>query len=150
MLFGYCKSVQRGQASRASSVFDAQLASDTSQELGNTSLHWQRPTQEKQLPGLHRFNVSAERSWGARQDYAKVFQPLFGADVRCVGGHYRFSVDLLEVAGHIAIAAARQQLPPTQMGAAVDVQYLAGDLARLRKIEHGLGNVLGSCNLPKR
>jgi hypothetical protein len=38
-------------------------------------------------------------------------------------------VDLLEVAGHIAIAAARHQLPPTQMRAAVDVQHLAGDLA---------------------
>src|ERR1700686_78130 len=81
--------VQRGQASRAPSVFDAQLSSDTSQELGGSPLHWQRPAQEEQVPGLHRLNIGAERSRWTRQVYAKVFQPLFGTGVRCVRGHYR-------------------------------------------------------------
>jgi len=39
--------------------------------------------------------------------------------------------------------------PPTQMRAAVNVQHLAGDLARLGEIEHGLCDVLGVRNLPK-
>ena len=36
------------------------------------------------------------------------------------------------------------------MRAAVNVQHLAGDLARLGEIEHGLGDVRGGRNLPKR
>jgi len=87
MRLGERKSVQRGQTSRAPSVFDAQLTSNASQELGNSSLHWQRATQEKQVPGLYRFNVGAERGWRTRQGYAKVFQPLFGTSIRCVCGH---------------------------------------------------------------
>src|SRR5437016_1751303 len=39
--------------------------------------------------------------------------------------------------------------PPTQMRAAINVQHLAGDLARLGEIEHGLRDVLGARNLPK-
>ena len=35
------------------------------------------------------------------------------------------------------------------MRAAVNVQHLAGDLARLGEIEHGLCDVLGARNLPK-
>jgi hypothetical protein len=35
------------------------------------------------------------------------------------------------------------------MRAAVNVQYLAGDLARVGEIEHGLCDVLGARNLPK-
>src|ERR1700680_2872428 len=89
MLLGERKRVQRGQASRAPSVFDAQFASDAAQELGDSSLHWQRATQKEQIPGLHRFNIGAERTWWTRQVYAKVFQALFGTGVRCVRGHYR-------------------------------------------------------------
>ena len=55
------QSVQPGQPSSAPSVFDAQLTSDASQELGDSVLHWQRATQEEQVPGLHRFDVSTER-----------------------------------------------------------------------------------------
>src|ERR1700675_1711850 len=94
MLLSERKRIQRGQASRAPSVFDAQLSSDTSQELGHSPLHWQRAAQEEQVPGLHRFNVGAERGWWARQVYAEVSQPLFGTGVRCVRGHYRRSIDI--------------------------------------------------------
>src|SRR5437868_10905674 len=87
MLFDERKSIQRGQASRAPSVFDAQLTSDASHKLRGSSLHWQRATQKEQAPGLHRFHVGAERGWGTRQVYAKVFQPLLGASARCVRGH---------------------------------------------------------------
>src|SRR6266852_4309302 len=106
MLLGERKSVQRRQASRAPSVFDAQLSSDAPQELGDSSLHWQRATQKEQIPGLHRFNISAERSWWTRQVYAKVLQPLFGTGVRCVRGHYRFSMDITRAA-----SGDRQQTP---------------------------------------
>src|SRR5450631_4205971 len=88
MLLGDRKRIQRSQASRTPSVFDAQLSSDASQELGRSSLHWQRAAQEEQVAGLHRFNVGAERSWWTRQVYAKVSQPLFGTGARCVRGHY--------------------------------------------------------------
>src|SRR4029077_14711568 len=95
MLLHESKSVQRGQASRAPSVFDAQLTSDASQELGGSSLHWQRATQKEQDPDLHRFNVGAERGWGTRQVDAKVFQTLFGTSIlSCVRGHYRFSMNI--------------------------------------------------------
>src|SRR6267378_5863679 len=40
--------------------------------------------------------------------------------------------------------------PPTQMRAAINVQHLAGDLARLGEIEHGLRDVLGARNPPER
>src|SRR2546422_5141174 len=94
MLLGERKRIQRGQASRAPSIFDAQLSSDTSQELGRSSLYRQRAAQEEQVAGLHRFNVGAERSWWTRQVYAKVSQPLFGTGARCVRGHYRRSIDI--------------------------------------------------------
>src|ERR1700733_7334980 len=142
MLLDERKSVQCGQASRAPSVFDAQLTSDASQKLGGASLHGQRATQKEQVSGLHRFNVGAERGWGARQVYAKLFQPLFGASICRVRGHYRFSMDV-----------TRRRLstsPPTQMRAAVNVQHLAGDLSRLGEIEHGLCDVLSARNMPKR
>ena len=69
-------------------------SSYASQELGNAPLHWQRAAQKEHVPGLHCFNIGAERSWWTRQDYAKVFQSLFGTGVRCVRGHYRFSMDI--------------------------------------------------------
>src|SRR5256885_3690198 len=83
------KRVQRGQARRALSVFNAQLGSDASQELRSSLLHWQRAAQKEQVPGLDCFNIRAKRSWWTRQFYAKVFQPLFGTGVRCVRGHLR-------------------------------------------------------------
>src|ERR1700681_728569 len=88
MLLSQSKSVQCGQASRASSVFDAQLASDTSQEPGGTSLHRQRATQKEQASGLHCLDVGAKWGWRIRQTYAKVLQPLLRTSVRFVGGHY--------------------------------------------------------------
>src|SRR5882762_10083175 len=94
MLLGERESVQRRQASRAPSVFDAQLSSDASQELRDSPLHWQRAAQKEQIPGLHRFNIGAERSWWTRQVYAKVLQPSFGTRVCRVRGHYRFSMDI--------------------------------------------------------
>src|SRR6266850_8126015 len=94
MLLGERKRIQRGQASRAPSVFDAQLGPDASQELRDSFLHWQRAAQKEQIPGLHRFNVGAERSWCTRQVYAKVLQPSFGTGVCRVRGHYRFSMDI--------------------------------------------------------
>src|SRR5713226_1287618 len=39
--------------------------------------------------------------------------------------------------------------PPAQVRAAVNVQHLSGDLARLGEIEHGFCDVLGARNLPK-
>jgi hypothetical protein len=73
MLLDERKSIQRGQASRAPSVFDAQLTSDASQELWGASLHGQRAAQKEQVPGLYRFHVGAERGRRTRQVYAKLF-----------------------------------------------------------------------------
>src|SRR5438874_10450941 len=154
MLFDERKSVQRGQASRAPSVFDAQLTSDASHKLRGSSLHWQRATQKEQAPGLHRFNVGAEWGWGTRQVYAKVFQPLLGASARCVRGHSRFPMDITRglfrspKRDACLRSSPATTSPPTQMRAAVNVQHLAGDLARLGEIEHRLCDVLGLRNLP--
>src|SRR5437660_7219451 len=106
MLFDERKSVQRGQASRAPSVFDAQLTSDASHKLRGSSLHWQRATQKGQVPRLHRFPVGAERGWGTRQVYAKIVQPLLGTSARCVRGHSRFPWISLE-----ASSGDRQETP---------------------------------------
>src|SRR4029077_11841727 len=81
------ESVQHGKVRRTSSVFDAQLASDTSHKLGDTVLERQRATQKEQASRLHRLNVGAKRSWGMRQVDAKVTEPFFSGSVRCVGGH---------------------------------------------------------------
>src|ERR1700686_1851726 len=86
MLLGDRQRIQRGQAARAPSVFDAQLSSDASQEFGGSCLHWQRAAQKEQLPALHRFDIGAKRGWWTRQDYAKVLQPSFGTVVRCAHG----------------------------------------------------------------
>ena len=87
MIMGKRKSVQRREASRAPSVFDAQLTSDAPQELGGSTFHRQRAAQKEQVAGLHRLNVGTERGWGTGQANAKVFQPLFGAGIRRVRGH---------------------------------------------------------------
>src|ERR1700737_736634 len=133
MLLGYRKRVQRRQARRTPSVFDAQITSDASQELGGSPLHWQRAAQKEQVPGLHRFNIGGERSWWTRQVYAKVFQPLFGTGVRCVRGHYRFSMDisrgrLRRPTGNACLLCCKAcpssptTSPPTWMRAAVNEQ----------------------------
>src|ERR1700687_1034725 len=81
------ESVQRGKLSRTSSVFDAQLASDTSDKLGDTALDGQRATQKEQASRLYRFNVGAKRPWGRRQVDAKVSETFLSGSVRCVRGH---------------------------------------------------------------
>src|SRR5205807_766152 len=73
--------------SRTTSVFDTQLASDTSHKLGDTALEGQRATQKEQASRLCRLNVGAKRPWGMRQVDAKVSQTFFSGSVRCVGGH---------------------------------------------------------------
>jgi hypothetical protein len=56
--------------------------------------------------------------------------------------------------GYVALqshfALGPYPLPPTEMRAAVNVQHLAGDLARLGEIENGLRDVPGVRNLSKR
>ena len=81
------ESVQCGKVSRTSSVFDAQLASDTSHKLGDTVLERQRATQKEQVSRLYRLNVGAKGRWGMRQVDAKVPQTFFSSSVRCVGRH---------------------------------------------------------------
>src|SRR5689334_16929175 len=49
MLLGERERIQRGQARRAPPVFDAQLSSDMSKELGRAILHWQRAAQQQQF-----------------------------------------------------------------------------------------------------
>jgi hypothetical protein len=48
------------------------------------------------------------------------------------------------------LASSAYPSPPTEMRAAINVQHLAGDLARLGEIEHGLCDVPGARNLPQR
>ncbi len=56
------------------------------------------------------------------------FQPLFGAGIRSVRGHYRFSMDVY--------STSPPDITDRQMRAAVNaVQHLAGDLTRLGEIE---------------
>src|ERR1700680_1754188 len=81
------ESVQRGKLRRTSSVFDAQLASDTSHKLGDTALEGQRATQKQQASRLYCLNVGAEGPWGRRQVDAKVTEAFFSGSVRCVRGH---------------------------------------------------------------
>src|SRR5579862_745137 len=81
------ESVQRAKLSRTSAVFEVQLASETSDELGDTALDWQCATQKEQAPCLYCFNVGAKRPWGRRQLEAKISQTVFSGSVRCVGGH---------------------------------------------------------------
>src|ERR1700722_15070540 len=118
MRLGERKCVQRRQASRAPSVFDAQISSDASQELGGSPLHRQRTAQKEQIPGLHRFNIGAERSWGMREVYAKVLQPSLGAGVCCIRGHYLFSMDI--TGGH-----HRPRCAPPSTGSTSPVTWLA-------------------------
>jgi hypothetical protein len=42
----------------------------------------------------------------------------------------------------IGIAASLCRLPPARVGAAIHVQYLSGDVASLREVNDGIGNVL--------
>src|SRR5450432_1069714 len=100
MLLGERKRIQRSQASRTPSVFDAQISSDASHELGRASLHWQRAAQEEQVPSLHRLNVGAEMSRWTRQVYAEVSQTLFGTDALCIHGHYWRSIDISRASFH--------------------------------------------------
>src|ERR1700730_1499032 len=87
MLLGERQRIQRRQASRAPSVFNAQPSPNVSQELGDSSLHRQCAAQKEQIPGLHCFNISAEWSGWMRQIYAKVLQSSFGTGVRRVRRH---------------------------------------------------------------
>jgi hypothetical protein len=123
------KSVQRGKVSRLSSVFDAQLASDTSHKLGDTALEGQGATQKQQASSLCSLNVGAKRRWRMRQGDAKVSQTFFSGSVRCVGGHDEL--------------CAKKWLPSTKMHSAVDVQHFAGNLTRFGQIENSLGDVAG-------
>src|SRR2546430_14148369 len=61
------ESVQRGKVSRTSSVFDTQLASDTSHKLGDTALERQRATQKEHASRLCRLNAGSKTPWGMRQ-----------------------------------------------------------------------------------
>src|ERR1700722_17803094 len=100
MLLDQRQSVQRRQASRAPSVFDAQVVSEAPLEFGNSSLHGQGATQKEQVARLHRLNVGAEWSWRTRQIDAKFLQPFFGAGIRRVRGHYSFSLDITQCRGY--------------------------------------------------
>src|SRR5215831_18922836 len=129
------ESAQRSKMSRASSVFHAQFASNTSHKLGDTVLERQRATQKEQASRLQRLNVGAKGRWGMRQVDAKVSQTFFSISVRCVGGHDWF---------------CQVRLPSTEMHSAVDVKHFAGNLTRFSQIENSLGDVAGGRNLPKR
>ncbi len=122
------ESVQRGKVSRTSSVFDAQLASDTSHKLGDTALEGQRATQKEQVSRLCRLNVGAKRPWGMREVDTKVSQTFFSGSVRCVGGHDEL---------------CQKWLPSTEMHSAVDVQHFTRNLTRFSQIENSFGDVAG-------
>ena len=129
------ESVQRGKVSRTSSVFHAQLLSDTSHKLGGTALDRKGATQKEQTSRLYRLHVGAKRRWGTRQADTKASKPLFRSSVRCVWGHDWF---------------CQVRLPSTEMHSAVDVQHFAGNLTRFSEIVDSLGDVAGGRNLPKR
>src|SRR4029079_13121360 len=76
--------VERREVSCFASSFDVELGADAPDELCGTAFGWKHAGKKKQIAGLHRFHVGAER-FGRRWEFdAEIFQPLFGA------GRWRF------------------------------------------------------------
>src|SRR6516162_5835159 len=118
--------VQGGEISRTSSVFHAQIASNTSYKLGDTAFERKRAAQKEQVSRLHRLNVGAQGRRRMRQLDAKVCQTFFSSSVRCVWGTW---------------LVCRVRLPSTEMHSAVDVEHFTGDLTCFGQIENSLGDV---------
>jgi hypothetical protein len=82
--------VQGGETNRTSSVLNAQIASNTTDELADTVLERKRAAQKEQVSRLHRLNVSPKGRRRTRQVESKVSQAFFGSCDRCLRRHDQF------------------------------------------------------------
>ena len=146
---GERKSVQCRQASRPPSVFDAQVAADSPQETGES------PPPRAASRSKRAGSLSAPLQHRHQAELAGAADLCRGPSA--AARHWRlcswtspFSLDLSRglLCCKVCYSSAIT-LPPAQMRAPVNMQHLAGDLARLGEIEHRLSDVLGGRNLPK-
>jgi len=72
--------IERRQVSRLAPRFHIELGANAPNEFRLMAFRGQHPAQKKQIAGLHRFHIGAERLRRRRERDAKALQPLFGAD----------------------------------------------------------------------
>src|SRR5262245_40094139 len=71
--------VERGEASRLAPRFYIELRADAPNEFRHAAFRGHHPGQEKQMAGLHRFHIGAERLRRSGKLDAKFLQSLLGA-----------------------------------------------------------------------
>src|SRR5437016_11558547 len=72
--------VERREVSRLAPGFYIELRANAPNEFRLVTFRGKHPAQKKQIAGLHRFHIGAERLRRRREFDAKFFQPLLGAD----------------------------------------------------------------------
>jgi hypothetical protein len=80
MLSCHGEDVDCGKMCRFASCFDVQFSADAPNELGTVTVSWEHPAQKKDVPGLYRLHIRAERLGRRRQLNTKIFQALLGTD----------------------------------------------------------------------
>ena len=71
--------VERREVSRLAPRFHIELGADAPNEFRLAAFRGKHPGQKKQIAGLHRFHIGAERLRRRRELDAKFLQPLLGA-----------------------------------------------------------------------
>ncbi len=79
MLPRHSEDVERREVSRLAPRFHIELRADAPNEFRPVAFRGKHPAQKKQIAGLHRFHIGAERLRRRREPDAKFFQPLLGA-----------------------------------------------------------------------